>query len=55
MKLIEQTEFKRVTVDRTVQQKAVAYPTDSWLLEVTRIKLMPRERQLSWPACCLTG
>ena len=39
MKAIKPVEFERVIVDSTVQEKAIAYPTDSRLLEVARIKL----------------
>ncbi len=40
MKAIKPVQFERVIVDSTVQKKAIAYPTDSRLLEVARIKLM---------------
>jgi transposase, IS5 family len=40
MKAIKPAEFERVIVDSTVQEKAIAYPTDSRLLEVARIKLV---------------
>ena len=40
MKAITVRELKRVIVDTTVQEKAVAYPTDSRLLEVGRRKLV---------------
>jgi IS5 family transposase len=40
MKAVRPAEFERVIVDTTVQQKAVAYPTDSRLLEVARGKLV---------------
>ncbi len=33
-------EFKRVIVDSTVQEKSIAFPTDSRLLEVARAKLV---------------
>ncbi|WP_061128744.1 IS5 family transposase, partial [Caballeronia catudaia] len=39
MKAARPAEFERVIVDTTVQQKAIAYPTDSRLLEVARGKL----------------
>ena len=39
MKAVRPTEFERVIVDTTVQQKAIAYPTDSRLLEIARGKL----------------
>jgi transposase, IS5 family len=38
MGAVKKAEFERVIVDTTVQEKAVAYPTDSRLLEVTREK-----------------
>lgn len=37
---IEPTEFAQVLVDTTVQEKAVAYPTDSRLLEIARAKVV---------------
>ena len=37
---IKPVEFERVIVDSTVQEKAVAFPTDSRLLEVARHKLV---------------
>lgn len=40
MKAITPAEFERVIVDSTVQEKAIAYPTDSRLLEVARTKLV---------------
>jgi len=40
LKLIVKAELARVVVDSTVQQKAVAYPTDSQLLETARAKLV---------------
>jgi IS5 family transposase len=40
MKLIAKSELSRVIVDSTVQQKAIAHPTDSRLLEVAREKLV---------------
>jgi IS5 family transposase len=39
MKAVRPSEFERVIVDTTVQEKAIAYPTDSRLLEVARAKL----------------
>lgn len=36
MKVITPSEFERVIVDATVQEKAVAHPSDSRLLEVAR-------------------
>lgn len=36
---IKKVEFERVIVDSTVQEKAIAHPTDSRLLEVTREKI----------------
>ncbi|WP_323073753.1 IS5 family transposase [Mycetohabitans endofungorum] len=40
MKALKPVEFERVIVDTTVQEKAMAYPTDSRLLEVARSKLV---------------
>lgn len=40
MKAIKPAEFERVIVDSTVQEKAIAYPTDSRLLEVARAKVV---------------
>ncbi len=39
MKTIKPEEFERVIVDTTVQEKAVAHPSDSRLLEVARAKI----------------
>jgi IS5 family transposase len=39
MKAVRLNEFDRVIVDTTVQSKAIAYPTDSRLLEVAREKI----------------
>jgi transposase, IS5 family len=40
MKAIRPLELERVIVDTTVQEKAIAYPTDSRLLEVARVRLV---------------
>jgi len=40
LKLIMPQELSRVIVDSTVQEKAIAHPTDSRLLETARIKLV---------------
>ena len=40
MKAIDTAAFARVIVDTTVQEKAIAYPTDSRLLEVARKKIV---------------
>jgi len=40
MKAVTPVEFERVIVDTTVQEKAIAYPTDSRLLEVSRARLV---------------
>lgn len=39
MKAVKPIELERVTVDTTVQEKAIAHPTDSRLLEVARAKI----------------
>lgn len=40
MKAIKPAEFERIIVDSTVQEKAIAHPTDSRLLEVAREKIV---------------
>ena len=40
MKAIKPAEFERLIVDSTVQEKAIAHPTDSRLLEVAREKIV---------------
>lgn len=40
MGAVRKTEFERVIVDTTVQEKAIAFPTDSRLLEVAREKIV---------------
>lgn len=40
LKLIKPQELSRVIVDTTVQEKAIAHPTDSRLLETARAKLV---------------
>ena len=37
---VKPEEFKRVIVDTTVQEKAIAYPTDSRLLEIARYQVV---------------
>ncbi len=44
LKLIERSELSDVIVDSTVAPKAVAYPTDSRLLETARAKQFKRMR-----------
>jgi transposase, IS5 family len=39
MKVIKKAEFERVIVDTTVQEKAIAHPVDSRLLEIARHKV----------------
>lgn len=39
MRAVKPVELERVTVDTTVQEKAVAHPTESRLLEVARAKI----------------
>jgi IS5 family transposase len=43
-KAVKTREFERVIVDTTVQEKAIAHPTDSRLLEVARA------RSPGWPS-----
>ena len=40
IKAITRKELETIIVDSTVQEKAIAHPTDSRLLEVARIKLV---------------
>lgn len=40
MKTVTPAEFERVIVDTTVREKAIAYPTDSRLLDVARARLV---------------
>ena len=40
LKLIAKKELSRIIVDSTVQEKAIAHPTDSKLLETARVKLV---------------
>jgi transposase, IS5 family len=39
MGALKKTEFERIIVDTTVQEKAIAHPTDSSLLEIARHKV----------------
>ena len=39
-KAIKPAEFERIIVDSTVQEKAIAYPVDSRLLEIARYKIV---------------
>ena len=45
-KAIKATEFKRVIVDTTVQEKAIAHPVDSRLLEIARGKIVQAARRV---------
>lgn len=45
LELIHPQALKEVLVDSTVQHKAIAYPTDSRLLEVARTKLVQAAKQ----------
>jgi IS5 family transposase len=40
MKMVKPAEFERVIVDTAVQEKAIAHPTDSRFLEVSRRKIV---------------
>lgn len=40
LKLIDRKELRQIIVDTTVQEKAIAHPTDSELLETARAKLV---------------
>jgi transposase, IS5 family len=45
-KAIAPSEFERVIVDTTVQEKAIAHPLDSRLLEIARHKLVQQAKRL---------
>jgi len=45
IKAIKPTEFERVIVDTTVQEKAIAHPVDSRLLEIARHKVVSADRR----------
>jgi transposase, IS5 family len=45
MKVVKKTEFERVIVDTTVQEKAIAHPVDSRLLEIARHKVASAAKQ----------
>lgn len=45
LKLIKPQKLSRVIVDSTVQEKAIAHPTDSRLLEVARTKLVAHAKE----------
>jgi transposase, IS5 family len=47
MKLVKPAEFERVIVDTTVQEKAIAHPTDSRLFEIARHKLASAAKRAS--------
>ena len=44
-KAIKPTEFERIIVDSTVQEKAIAYPVDSRLLEIARHKIVTHAKR----------
>ena len=43
-KTVKARDFKRITVDSTVQEKAVMYPTDAKLLNRSRRRLVKQAR-----------
>ena len=45
LKLIAKKELSRIIVDSTVQEKAIAHPTDSKLLETARVKLVEAAKE----------
>jgi len=45
-KAVRPSEFERVIVDSTVQEKAVAHPVDSRLLEIARAKVVQAAKQV---------
>jgi IS5 family transposase len=40
IKAVRPTDFERVIVDTTMQEKAIAHPVDSRLLDVARVQLV---------------
>ena len=49
LKAVRRSDLKRVVVDSTVQEKDVAYPTDSRLLEVARQKVVEAAKHEAIP------
>lgn len=49
LKLIAKKDLECVIVDSTVQQKAIAYPTDNKLLETARLKLVEAAQEAGIP------
>jgi transposase, IS5 family len=45
MKLVKPEDCERVTVDTTVQEKAIAHPVDSRLLEIARHKVVSKAKR----------
>ena len=45
VKAIKPTEFERIIVDTTVQEKAISYPVDARLLEIARHKLVTHAKR----------
>ena len=45
MRAVTTNELRRVIIDTTVQEKAIAHPTDSRLLEIARQKLVKLAQQ----------
>jgi IS5 family transposase len=48
-KAIKPQEFERIIVDTTVQEKAIAHPTDARLLDIARRKLVKLAKQAGIP------
>ena len=46
MKVVKPADFQRVTVDTTVQEKAIAHPVDSRLLEIARHKVVAAAKRV---------
>jgi hypothetical protein len=46
MEVVKKSEFEMIIVDTTVQVKAIAHPTDSRLLEITRHKMASAAKQI---------
>ncbi len=48
-KLLEKTDVERVNVDTTVQEKAIAFPTDARLYDTLRRRLVREAKQREIP------
>ena len=49
IKAVKPADFERIIVDTTVQEKAIAYPVDSRLLEIARYKVVQAAKHVGIP------